>query len=499
MLVRETFANVTRTDEHWWKRAHALTLTSDRFDAPTTIDRLTTIVGRSAVIENPADLGAYVSEPRGQYHGRALCMVEPETPEKVAAFLAFCHTHKIGVVPQGGNTGLVGGQTPDASAHQIILSLRRLRAIREIDPSSDALTVEAGVTLRETQEAAASVNRYFPLSLASEGSCTIGGNIATNAGGVHVLAYGMMRDLVLGLEVALADGRLLSTLGKLRKDNTGYDLTRLFIGSEGTLGVITAATLKLYPRPCGHAVAFVGMNDPSQALSLLAFIKERAGPALQAFELIPRLGIDFVTQHIPGARDPLAAPHRWYALVELAGFADRDVDTLAAHIFEEALAQGYVADATLAHSLDQAAALWKLRESLSEAQKREGGSIKHDISIAVNQIPDFIKTAAQRLGEAFPAARPVPFGHMGDGNLHYNVSQPKVGDKQAFLAQRAEINAIVHGLVQEFGGSISAEHGIGVLKRDLLKQVKDPVALDLMRAIKSTLDPAGILNPGKLL
>ena len=440
-----------------------------------------------------------MSEPRDQFHGRALCMVEPETPQKVAAFLSFCNSQKIGVVPQGGNTGLVGGQTPDSSARQIILSLRRLRAIREIDPSSDAMTVEAGLTLCETQEAAASVDRYFPLSLASEGSCTIGGNIATNAGGVHVLAYGMMRDLVLGLEVALADGRLLSTLGKLRKDNTGYDLTRLFIGSEGTLGVITAATLKLFPRPRGYAVAFIGLDDPSQALALLGFVKENAGPALQAFELIPRLGIDLVLRYIPGARDPLANPHRWYALIELAGFADQNVDVRAAHLFEQALAQGFAADATLAHSLDQAAALWKLRESLSEAQKRAGGSIKHDISIAVNQIPDFIEFAARRLGVAFPDARPVPFGHMGDGNLHYNVSQPEGGDKQAFLAQRTEINAIVHGLVQEFGGSISAEHGIGVLKRDLLKQVKDPVALDVMRAIKMTLDPAGILNPGKLL
>ncbi len=444
-------------------------------------------------------MSSYTSEPRGQFHGLALCAVEPETPQSVAAFLSFCHAQEIGVVPQGGNTGLVGGQSPDASGRQVILSLRRLRAVREIDPTSDAMTLEAGVTLSDAQQAAASVNRYFPLSLASEGSCTIGGNIATNAGGVHVLAYGMMRDLVLGLEVALADGRLLSTLGKLRKDNTGYDLTRLFIGSEGTLGVITAATLKLYPRPRGHSVAFIGLKDPSQALNLLAFVREGAGPALQAFELMPRRGVDFVLQHIPGARDPLAASYRWYALIELAGFADDDADALAARVFDQALASGLAEDATIAHSLDQAAALWKLRESFSEAQKRAGASIKHDISIAVDRIPDFIAIAGRRLDECFPNARPVPFGHMGDGNLHYNVSQPEGGDKQAFLAQGDKINAIVHGLVREFGGSISAEHGIGVLKRDLLKQVKDPVALDVMRAIKTTLDPRGILNPGKLL
>lgn len=444
-------------------------------------------------------MDAYTSEPRGQFHGRALCIVEPETPRDLAAFLSFCHAQDIGIVPQGGNTGLVGGQTPDSSGNQVVLSMRRLRAIREIDASSDAITVEAGVTLSETQQAAASVNRYFPLSLASEGSCTIGGNIATNAGGVHVLAYGMMRDLVLGLEVALADGRLLSTLGKLRKDNTGYDLTRLFIGSEGTLGVITAATLKLFPRPRGRAVAFVGLRDPSQALELLSFVRERAGPSLQAFELIPRPGIDLVLKHIPGARDPLPAPYGWYALIELASFADEEVDALAARVFERVLTHGLAENATLAQSLDQAAALWKLRESLSEAQKRAGGSIKHDISIAVDRIPDFIAAAGRRLGEAFPDARPVPFGHMGDGNLHYNVSQPDNEDKQAFLAHAGDINAIVHGLVREFDGSISAEHGIGVLKRDLLKQVKDPVALDLMRAIKATLDPKGILNPGKLL
>ena len=464
-----------------------------------TIDRLSTIVGGTSVIKPSEDLDAYTSEPRGQFHGRALCVVEPETPRDVAAFLSFCHSRNISVVPQGGNTGLVGGQTPDSSAQQIILSLRRLRAIREIDPTSDAMTVEAGVTLLETQQAAASVNRYFPLSLASEGSCTIGGNIATNAGGVHVLAYGMMRDLVLGLEVALVDGRLLSTLGKLRKDNTGYDLTRLFIGSEGTLGVVTAATLKLYPRPRGHSVAFIGLKDPSQALTLLSFVRERAGPALQAFELMPRLGVDFVLQHIPGARDPLSGSYPWYALIELAGFVDQDADTLAARIFEQVFVSGLAEDATLAHSLDQAASLWKLRESLSEAQKRAGASIKHDISIAVDRVPDFIAMAGRRLAECFPDIRPVPFGHMGDGNLHYNVSQPDGGDKKEFLAKSDEINAIVHGLVREFGGSISAEHGIGVLKRDLLKEVKDPVALELMRAIKATLDPAGILNPGKLL
>jgi FAD/FMN-containing dehydrogenase len=403
------------------------------------------------------------------------------------------------VVPQGGNTGLVGGQSPDNTGSQIVLSLTRLRRIRRVDPGEDCMTVEAGLTLVEAQQAAEVAHRYFPLSLASEGSCTIGGNLATNAGGVHVLAYGMTRDLVMGLEVALADGRVLSTLGKLRKDNTGYDLTRLFVGSEGTLGVITAATLKLFPRPRSRAVAFLGLHEPAQALALLDFVKAGAGPALQAFELIPRIGVDLVLAHIPGARDPLADAHRWYALVELADFASDEAETRAAPLFVEALTHGHADDACLAQSIEQAGALWKLRENLSEAQKREGGSIKHDISVPIRRIPEFIAEAGHRIAEKFPDARPVPFGHMGDGNIHYNISQPIGADKAAFLAHGAAINEIVHDLVHAFGGSISAEHGIGRLKRDLLARTADPVALDLMRGVKRLFDPNGVLNPGKLL
>lgn len=361
------------------------------------------------------------------------------------------------------------------------------------------MTVEAGLTLVEAQQAAEAVHRYFPLSLASEGSCTIGGNLATNAGGVHVLAYGMTRDLVMGVEVALTDGRVLSTLGKLRKDNTGYDLTRLFVGSEGTLGVITAATLKLFPRPRSRAIAFLGLHEPAQALALLDFVKAGAGPALQAFELIPRIGVDLVLAHIPGARDPLADAHRWYALVELADFASDEAETRAASLFAEALTHGYADDACLAQSIEQADALWQLRENLSEAQKREGGSIKHDISVPIRRIPEFIAEAGHRIAERFPDARPVPFGHMGDGNIHYNILQPIGADKTAFVAHGAAINEIVHDLVHAFGGSISAEHGIGRLKRDLLARTADPVALDLMRGVKRLFDPNGVLNPGKLL
>lgn len=448
---------------------------------------------------NAADMDAYLSEPRDLYRGRALCIVKPKDAGEVARVLALCNERGAAIVPQGGNTGLVGGQTPDMSGRQIVLSLQRLDRVREVDPDSDAMTLEAGVTLARAQEIAQSADRYFPLSLASEGSCTIGGNLATNAGGVHVLAYGAARDLVLGIEVALADGRILSTLGKLRKDNTGYNLTQLFVGSEGTLGVITAAALKLFPRPRSRAVAFLGLDDPAKALALLNFMKDHAGPALQAFELVPRIGLGMVLRHMPAARDPLSAPHPWYALVELAGFAEGEAERVAVTSFAQAMEAGLARDATIAHSLEQAQSLWRLRESLSEAQKREGGSIKHDISVPIERIPAFIAEVGARIAAGFPDARPVPFGHMGDGNLHYNVSQPIGADKAAFLARWDEMNEIVHGLVHEYGGSISAEHGVGQLKRQLLARVKDPVALDVMRALKKTLDPRGVLNPGKLL
>ncbi|TLG76946.1 FAD-binding oxidoreductase [Methylocystis sp. B8] len=474
-------------------------MTANRSDAPLLLSRLAAIVGETAVVTDATAMSPYLGEPRDLYHGRALCVLKPRSARDVAEVLAICNETGTPVIPQGGNTGLVGGQTPDPSGSSIILSLERLNQIRAVDATADAMTVEAGVTLAQAQEAALSADRYFPLSLASEGTCTIGGNLATNAGGVHVLAYGSMRDLVLGVEVALADGRLLSALGALRKDNTGYDLTRLFVGSEGTLGVITAATLKLFPRPRSHAVAFLGLRDPAQALRLLNFVKGRAGPMLNAFEVASRVGLELVLRHISGTRDPLAQPHDWYALIELAGFADGEAERVAAETLAVALDAGLAQDATLAQSLDQAQALWKLRESMSEAQKREGGSIKHDVAVPVNEIPHFIEEAGRRLAAAFPQARPVPFGHMGDGNIHYNVSQPIGADKAEFLAHWAEVNAIVHGVVRELDGSISAEHGIGRLKRDLLRQTKDPVALDAMRAIKSALDPNGILNPGVLL
>ena len=444
-------------------------------------------------------MDVYTSEPRDLFTGRAHCIVAPKNADQVCQVLACCHELGVAVVPQGGNTGLVGGQTPDKSGKQIVLSLLRLSEIRDLDPASNAMTLEAGVTLAQAQQTARSVDRYFPLSLASEGSCTIGGNLATNAGGVHVLSYGVARDLVLGLEVALADGRLLSTIGKLRKDNSGYDLTRLFVGSEGTLGVITAATLKLFPRPQAQTVAFVGLDSPAQALALLIFLRDALGFGLHAFELIPRFGLELVVRHIPNMRDPLTSIHGWYALIEISSDRKEEISAHVAQLLSQAAADHYVQDATLAASTAQARALWSLRENLSEAQKLEGGSVKHDISVAVEDIPAFIDEMNALIEEKFPHARPVPFGHMGDGNLHYNISQPIDADRASFLTQTQDINESVHTLVHKYRGSISAEHGIGRLKRDLLKRVKDPVALDLMQKLKATLDPKGILNPGALL
>lgn len=468
-------------------------------DESGLLDRLSAVVGPSGVIVDPKAMAAFLHEPRDAFFGRALCVLKPRSAREVASCLALCNDAGVGVVPQGGNTGLVGGQTPDESGAQILLSLQKLDRIVEVDPASDTMTVEAGVILANAQAAAEAVGRYFPLSLAAEGSCTIGGNLATNAGGVHVIAYGAMRDLALGLEVALADGRLLSGLSKLRKDNTGYDLAHLFIGSEGTLGVITAATLKLFPLPRSRATAFVGLADPRAALALLSLAKARAGSALVAFELVPRIGVEFATRHIGGARDPLAGAHRWYVLMELASPAESGVEELLTELLGEAMELEIAEDAAIAATLEQRAGLWKLRESLPEAQKPEGGSIKHDVSVPLESIPAFLEEANALVTAHTPGARPTPFGHMGDGNIHYNVSQPEGADRAAFLARREEINEIVHGLVTKYAGSISAEHGIGALKRDLLRKVRDPVALELMRAIKSTLDPKGILNPGKLL
>jgi FAD/FMN-containing dehydrogenase len=476
-----------------------MTRTPEDQVANTFVARVAEIVGPCHVITDKAAMEGYLREPRGLFAAAATCVVRPATPAQVAAVLALCHETETSIVPQGGNTGLVGGQVPDASGRSVLLSLARLTRIREIDLASNTMIVEAGTVLARVQEEADRVGRLFPLSLAAEGSCTIGGNLATNAGGTAVIAYGNARDLVLGLEVVLADGRILSDLSKLRKDNTGYDLKHLFMGSEGTLGIITAAVLKLYPKPRSMETAFVGLASPARALAFLDLARDLAGGEITTFELIPRIGLDFVLAHSRGARDPLPAPHAWYVLLELASQSRNGLDERLLGLLEAGAETGIVESAAVAASLDQRAQFWSLRELLPEVQRDEGGSIKHDISLPLAAIPAFLDEVAPAICRAMPGARLVAFGHLGDGNIHCNVSQPVGADKAGFLARWAEINAIVHAIVVAHHGSISAEHGIGQLKRDLLPGVKDAVALDVMRALKRTLDPKGILNPGKVL
>ena len=462
------------------------------------IAALRDIVGPAHVLEDPRDVVGYLTEPRDKFKGRARCVVCPATREEVAAVLALCDATGTGVVPQGGNTGLVGGQVPTADGQTIVLSLTRMKAVRDVDPITNTMTVEAGMTLDAARVVADGVDRLFPLWFASAGSCTIGGNLATNAGGVNVIAFGSTRDLVNGVEVVMADGRVLSALGKLKKDNTGYDLKNLFVGSEGTLGVITAAVLKLYDKPRSVETAFIGVADPQAALDLLGLARGKTAGEIRAFELIPRLALEFVTQ-ARDLRDPLGQPHAWYVLLELASQSAQGLDARMLDLLEAGNTAGLIADATVAASLDQAADLWALRENISGSQKHFGGSIKHDVSVPVACVPAFLAAVEPEVQAAVPGARLCAFGHLGDGNIHCNVQQPAGADKSAFLARWDEVNRIVHGIVGRFGGSISAEHGIGQLKRDLLPGVKDPVALATMRAIKAALDPKGILNPGKLL
>jgi len=463
---------------------------------PGLLARFGAVVGSKYLIADPAAQEPYLIELRGLYHGRTSAVLRPGSVAEVAAILKLANETRAPLVPQGGNTGLVGGQIPLAG--ELVLSLGRLDRIREVDPTSNTMTCEAGVVLAKAQKAAAAVDRLFPLSLAAEGSCTIGGNLATNAGGTAVLAYGNARDLVLGLEVVLADGRVWNGLSKLKKDNTGYDLKNLFVGAEGTLGVITAAVLKLYPRPRAVETAFVGLPSPADALALFNLAGERAGGTVTSFELMSRTSVEFALRHGPGCRDPLGTPHPWYVLIELssqtAGLRGALEDLLGA-----AAEAGVLSDATIAASLDQRKAFWHLRDMLSDVQRFEGGSIKHDVSVPVAAVPDFIAEANAAVTALIPGARPVPFGHLGDGNMHYNVTQPAGADGEKYLARWYDMNAAVHAVVKKYGGSISAEHGIGVMKRDILPSVKDPVALDLMRGLKRMLDPKGILNPGKVL
>lgn len=464
------------------------------------VARFTDRIGGQNVITDPSEQTPYLHEWRDRYVGRAGAILLPRTVDDVAACVALASSQHIPIVPQGGNTGLVGGQTPDRSGNAVVLSLAKLNAIREVDPTGNTMTVDAGVVLQTIQQEADKVDRLFPLALGAQGSCMIGGNLSTNAGGTGVLAYGNTRDLVLGLEVVLPDGRILNGLSKLRKDNTGYDLKHLFIGAEGTLGVITGATLKLFPKPAGMRTAMIGLDSPQKALALYGQMRDLAGSSLTGFEIMPRLGMEFVSCHLPDARDPLEQQHAWYVLAEVSsGRGEEEAESLLMAAMEQAFENGTMNDAAIAQSEAQAQSFWALRHGMSEAQKPEGGSIKHDVSVPVASVADFLDETIAAVTTMVPGCRPLPFGHLGDGNIHFNVSQPVGADKADYLAHWEEMNALVHGIVTSYGGSISAEHGVGQAKRDLLPDVKDPVALDLMRILKTAIDPNGIMNPGKVL
>jgi D-lactate dehydrogenase (cytochrome) len=468
-----------------------------KFLAPELLARFAAIVGERYAITDPADMAPYLSEERQLYRGRSPLVLRPGSTAEVSAILKLASETGTPIVPQGGNTGLVGGQTPHNG--EVLLSLKRLDRIREVDPTSNTMTCEAGVVLVKAQEAAAEAGRLFPLSLGAEGSCTIGGNLSTNAGGTGALAYGVARELVLGLEVVLADGRVLNNLRKLKKDNTGYDLRHIFIGAEGTLGIITAAVLRLFPRPRAVETAFIGVPSPHAALALLNLAEERAGGMVTSFELIPRIALEFAVRHAPPCRDPLDTEYPWYVLMELSSQARGGLRATMEDILMTGAERRLLNDATIAESIDQTKALWLLRHHIADTQKYEGGSIKQDVSVPVNTVPDFIAEASAAVEAIVADCRPVPFGHLGDGNIHFNVSQPVGADRAEFLKRWDDVNTAVFAVVAKYAGSISAEHGIGVMKRDLLPRVKDPVAFDLMRTLKRTLDPNGILNPGKVL
>jgi len=474
---------------------------NDRSLPGNLLDRLKAIVGERGIVTDAQERAPYENDWRDQWHGRAAAVVKPASTEEVARVVQLLAAERIAMVPQGGNTSLCGGSVPDTSGTQVVINLSRMNRVRQVDPDNNTMTVEAGCVLANLQQVADQHERLFPLSLGAEGSCEIGGNLSTNAGGTGVLRYGNTRELVLGLEVVLPDGRVWDGLRGLRKDNTGYDLKHLFVGAEGTLGIITAAVLKLFPKPRSHATAFVAIDDPHAAVALLSKLRETCGDRVTGYELIARICVDLVLRHIPGSQDPLPQAHPWYVLVELS---DSSVGDALGRLFEEALGEaaeaGLVRDAAIAASEAQRGAFWKMRENITEAQKLDGVSVKHDVSVPVSRVPDLIARANAALAARFPDIRVVAFGHVGDGNIHYNCSKPERREAQQFFSEAtAEVNHIVYEVVNGLGGSISAEHGLGVLKREEIKLYKSALELDLMRSIKRTLDPHGLMNPGKVL
>jgi D-lactate dehydrogenase (cytochrome) len=461
------------------------------------VGELRAFVGDDSVIDEPGQMAAYLNEPRKRFHIPAAAVVRPATVPQVQAIARWANENRVPLIPQGGNTGLVGAQVP-LRGDEVIVSLQRLDAIRDVNAQAGNMTVEAGVILQHAHDAAEAASAIFPLWLASQGSARIGGLLGSNAGGVQVLAYGNARELCLGIEAVLADGRLYQGLSALGKDNTGYDLRDLFIGAEGTLGIITAATVKLFPRPVGYETAFCSVAGPEAALELFYLMRERTGSRLTAFELMPRLGLDLLLKHQMIPQDPAASLSPWYALVEvnlMKGSASGALEAALAEAFE----RGIIGDATVAQSETDRTRMWSARELMSEVQSKEGASIKHDVSVPIAAVPRLIAEGSAAVARAIEGVRPCPFGHMGDGNIHFNFSQPVGADPKAFMAREADANAAIYDIVLRLGGSVSAEHGIGQLKTGLLERVKDPIALAMMRSIKSALDPNGILNPGKML
>ncbi|HTH17373.1 MAG TPA: FAD-binding oxidoreductase [Magnetospirillum sp.] len=454
------------------------------------------LVGAGNVLTG-ADMAPYLVEERGLYHGSALAVVRPGSTTEVAAVVKACAEAGIAVVPQGGNTGLCGGGVPEGRA--VVVSTERLTRIRAIDPINLTLTAEAGCVLTNLQAAAEEQDCLFPLSLGAEGSCRIGGNVSTNAGGVNVLRYGNARELVLGLEMVLPDGRIWDGLRALRKNNTGYDLKHLFIGAEGTLGIVTACVLKLFPRPREIETAMVALPDPAAALSILAAARTASGDAVTACELIPRIGVELCLAHVPGARDPFGQAYPWLLLLELSSSRPGGLRQALEGVLEVALEGGHALDAVLAESGEQRKAFWRIREGIPEGQKKEGGSIKHDVAVPTSRVPEMLERCTAAVEAAMPGVRVCAFGHLGDGNIHFNLTQPIGADKQAFLDRWAEMNKLVHDIVADMGGSVSAEHGIGQLKIEEMARYKSEVELDLMRRVKAALDPQGIMNPGKVL
>jgi FAD/FMN-containing dehydrogenase len=478
-----------------------MTGSADRAAARTALlAELNAALGASGVLTAAADMAPYAADWRGRVRHTPLAVLRPATTAEVATAVRLCAAARVAIVPQGGNTGQCAGAVPGSDGDQVVLSLARLNRIRALDPQNNTVTVEAGCVLAHVQEAAAAADRLFPLSLGAEGSCQIGGNLSTNAGGTAVLRYGNARDMVLGLEVVLADGAVWDGLRGLRKDNTGYDLKQLFLGAEGTLGIVTAAVLKLYPAPKAAATALFAVRDPAAAVTLLERFRARCGDRLTGFELMSRLCLDILFKQIPRFADPFTRPYGWYVLGELRDTdAAADLRAMAETTLAEGLDAGLVLDAIVAQSQAQAAELWRMREEIPEANRREAPWVRHDVAVPVSRIPELIARGCEILQQRFPGARVVAFGHVGDGNIHFNATAAAGADAEAFVARQEEIYRLVHDLVMALGGSFSAEHGIGMVKVDELAHYKSAVELALMQRLKRALDPAGILNPGKVL